>query len=249
MAETAAQKKAKAIVEKLNAPTPKDAIKTRPGKGKSGALRYVDARFVMERLDEAVGPFGWTDSYRETDGGTVCTISITLDGEVWVPKSDVGTPSNIEGVKGRFSDAFKRAAVKWGIGRDLYEDETEEPKATSTKRKSGKSKSGDAADTSGNSSSPKDSPDESSGDQSAPPVGGAGLSQKQKGLLFSRLKELGVEGDQRKALVFFVVKKQSVKQMDGTDLQKVLEFLDEGREKNVEVWENIDLVSTEKSSG
>ena len=207
--------KAKAIVEKLNAPTPKDAIKTRPGKGKSGALRYVDARYVMERLDDAVGPFGWTDQYRETEGGTVCTISITLDGEVWVPKSDVGTPSNIEGVKGRFSDAFKRAAVKWGIGRDLYEDETVEPAKP---------------------------------EQPAEPkqevVGGAGLSQKQKGLLFARWKEAGITGDQRKAFMFFVCGKHSTKEMDSADMDKAIAFLDN---PEPDVMENIKLASPEKS--
>lgn len=210
--------KAKAIVEKLNAPTPKEAIKTRPGKGKSGALRYVDARYVMERLDEAVGPFGWTDTYRETDGGTICTISITLDGEVWVPKSDVGTPSNIEGVKGRYSDAFKRAAVKWGIGRDLYEDEVAEPQPQAPALKES--------------------------EVQPAVVGGAGLSQKQKGLLFARWKEAGITGDQRKAFLLFVVGKHSTKEMDSADMDKAIQFLDN---PDPAVMENIKLASPEAS--
>ena len=217
MTETAAAKKAKAIVEKLNAPTPKDAIKTRPGKGKSGALRYVDARYVMERLDDAVGPFAWTDSYRETDGGTVCTLSITLDGETWVPKSDVGTPSNIEGVKGRFSDAFKRAAVKWGIGRDLYEDEVAEPK-------------------------PEPKAQATPADGAA--VVGGGLTKKQKGLLFARMKEADITGDQRKALLFFTVGKSSSKDLTGDDLDKVLTFLDS---PDPSIMDNIKTASPEAS--
>lgn len=216
MADTAAVKKAKAIVEKLNAPTPKDAIKTRPGKGKSGALRYVDARYVMERLDEAVGPFAWTDTYRETDGGVICTISLTLDGEVWVPKSDVGTPSNIEGVKGRYSDAFKRAAVKWGIGRDLYEDEVAAPEP--------KAKAQDA--------------------KSEGVVGGSGLSTKQKGLLFARMKEADITGDQRKALLFFTVGKGSSKDLTPEDLDKILSFLDN---PDAETMDNIRTASPEAS--
>jgi hypothetical protein len=225
MAATAAEKKATAIVEKLNAPTPKEAILSRPGKGKSGALSYVTARYVMERLDDAVGPFGWTDTYRETDGGVVCTISITLDGEVWVPKSDVGTPSNIEGIKGKFSDAFKRAAVKWGIGRDLYEDYTipAEPAPEP------KSKKVDA-----------DHPDY----ERPKVVGGSGLSQKQKGLLFARWKEAGIAGDQRKAFLFFVCGKHSTKEMDGADMDKAIEFLDK---PDPDVMENIKLASAEKS--
>lgn len=36
-------------------------------------------------------------------------------------KEDVGVESDNEGEKGEFSDAFKRAAVKWGVGRFLYD--------------------------------------------------------------------------------------------------------------------------------
>jgi hypothetical protein len=37
-----------------------------------------------------------------------------------VSKMDCGTESNVEKQKGEASDAFKRAAVQFGIGRDLY---------------------------------------------------------------------------------------------------------------------------------
>ena len=221
--------KAKAIVEKLNAPTPKEAILTRPGKGKSGALSYVTARYVMERLDEAVGPFGWTDTYREVEGGVACTISITLDGDVWVPKSDVGTPSNIEGIKGKFSDAFKRAAVKWGIGRDLYEDYTIPDAPPKSKPKA------------------KVNTDTTAQDEAAAVVGGGGLTKKQKGLLFATLKEVGVEGDQRKALLFFVAGKGSSKDVTSGDLDLIVKFCAQGRGENKDVWENIDLASKEAS--
>lgn len=39
----------------------------------------------------------------------------------WVWKWDTGSESNVEKEKGQVSDAFKRAAVKWGIGRFLYD--------------------------------------------------------------------------------------------------------------------------------
>ena len=39
---------------------------------------------------------------------------------MWISKSDGADDSNIEGAKGGLSDAFKRAAVKFGIGRYLY---------------------------------------------------------------------------------------------------------------------------------
>ncbi len=42
-------------------------------------------------------------------------------GEHWVWKWDTGSESNMEAEKGHMSDAFKRAAVKWGVGRFLYD--------------------------------------------------------------------------------------------------------------------------------
>lgn len=87
---------------------------------KAMALAYIDARDVMGRLDEVCGPENWSDSYVETvKGRVIATIAIrTSDG--WVSKSDGAGDTDIEGDKGGISDAFKRAAVKWGIGRYLY---------------------------------------------------------------------------------------------------------------------------------
>jgi hypothetical protein len=88
---------------------------------KAMALAYIDARNVMERLDEVCGPAGWTDSYMETPKGRlICTLSILVDG-VWISKSDGAGDTDVEGDKGAISDALKRAAVKWGIGRYLYD--------------------------------------------------------------------------------------------------------------------------------
>jgi hypothetical protein len=41
--------------------------------------------------------------------------------EEFVYKSDTGSAGDIEAEKSVVSDAFKRAAVKWGIGRFLYD--------------------------------------------------------------------------------------------------------------------------------
>jgi Rad52/22 family double-strand break repair protein len=112
---------------KLGEPTPLDEIKKRPifnkNKEKIGELDYIDARYVMDRLDNTVGAENWSDAYRMTEDGkgVVARICIRYDGE-WVCKEDVGTESTIEEVKGSYSDAFKRAAVKWGIARDLYDN-------------------------------------------------------------------------------------------------------------------------------
>lgn len=105
----------------LNDPTPQSEIKQRQGPG-GRMLSYVDARFVMDRLDAAVGPENWQDKFEDRiDGSVRCGIGIQTK-EGWVWKWDVGDPSDIEATKGVHSDAFKRAGVKWGIGRDLYGD-------------------------------------------------------------------------------------------------------------------------------
>lgn len=80
---------------------------------------YVDARDVMARLDEVVGPLYWRDEYKEVNGRLMCGVSI-FGGKEWVTKWDTGTITKVEGDKGIVSDSFKRAAVKWGIGRFLY---------------------------------------------------------------------------------------------------------------------------------
>lgn len=83
-------------------------------------LCYLDARAVMDRLDAVVGPQNWRDVYEETQSGkNICTLFIRV-GDDWVSKSDGAGNTNIEGDKGGLSDAFKRAGVKWGIGRHLY---------------------------------------------------------------------------------------------------------------------------------
>lgn len=86
---------------------------------KALALAFIDARDVMNRLDEVVGPGNWSDSYEVHQNVTICTIAIrTPDG--WVSKSDGAGDTDVEAEKGRLSDALKRAAVKWSIGRYLY---------------------------------------------------------------------------------------------------------------------------------
>lgn len=108
-------------LEALRAATPQGEIKQRQGPG-GRQLDYIDARFVMDRLDEAVGPENWRDVYEEAGNGSVrCGLSVRVGNE-WITKWDVGDQSDIEPTKGAHSDAFKRAAVKWGIGRDLYGD-------------------------------------------------------------------------------------------------------------------------------
>lgn len=86
------------------------------------ALCYIDARDVMRRLDEAVGATNWSDRYEVHGPKTVCYLSIRIPGSTeWVTKADAAGDSAVEAEKGAISDAFKRAAVKWGVGRYLYD--------------------------------------------------------------------------------------------------------------------------------
>ncbi len=93
-------------------------LKWRKGHG-NGELVYITARDVMDRLDQVCGVNGWQDEYDYIGGRMVCKISVLTD-NMWISKSDGADDSNIEGAKGGLSDAFKRAAVKFGIGRYLY---------------------------------------------------------------------------------------------------------------------------------
>jgi len=97
--------------------------------GRRGQFSYITARQVAARLDEVVGPGNWRTAFIVIDReahAVECTLSVYN-----VPRSDVGYPNNPdaepgdaqfehEPLKAAYSDAFKRAAVQWGIGRFLY---------------------------------------------------------------------------------------------------------------------------------
>lgn len=112
------------MFEQLAAEFPREAISwraqsvTKDGT-KAMALAYIDARDVMDRLDEVCGPADWQDRYEFHGARTICYLSIRINGE-WVTKADGAGDSDVEAEKGAISDALKRAAVKWGIGRYLY---------------------------------------------------------------------------------------------------------------------------------
>src|SRR5512142_2006185 len=111
------------ILEQLRKPFPASKIsfkvQTKPSeKGNSLVVAYIDARDVMERLDEVVGG-DWSDRCEAagTAKGLVCYLTV-----MGVTRADVGDTDNAnEAVKSAYSDAFKRAAVKFGVGRFLYD--------------------------------------------------------------------------------------------------------------------------------
>lgn len=110
----------------LKSPFPREVVSWRAQTlnrdgNKALALAYIDARDVMNRLDEVCGPENWEDAYVETAKGRIIgTISIRINDQ-WVRKSDGAGDTDVEGEKGALSDALKRTAVKWGIGRYLYD--------------------------------------------------------------------------------------------------------------------------------
>lgn len=88
------------------------------------AMAYIDARLIQDRLDDVLGVENWTDAYTIlNDGSVMCRLRLKL-GDRWITKTDVGSPSEQpdggDRLKAAFSDALKRAAVKFGIGRYLY---------------------------------------------------------------------------------------------------------------------------------
>lgn len=112
------------IAEELAKPFPPGHIRVKPGKvssnGSALALWYIDARAVMDRLDRVVGPENWEFSWQPiiSEGRVVVQGIMTVCG---VTKSDVGeAKGEDEPWKSGVSDAFKRTAVQFGIGRFLY---------------------------------------------------------------------------------------------------------------------------------
>ena len=106
------------ILHFLKEPFGKYSVKFRQGAG-GKQLAYIDARTVMKRLDEVVGINNWQTEYEECSGRIICKLSLRIDGE-WITKCDGAGDTKIEGDKGGISDALKRAAVNFGIGRYLY---------------------------------------------------------------------------------------------------------------------------------
>ncbi len=102
------------------------------------AVPYLDARAIADRLDNVVGQNNWKDSYtpwhtyveKVEDKGKVttkqiqsqlCVLSIyDEERKEWIDKSDGAENTDVESIKGGISDAFKRTAVKWNVGRYMY---------------------------------------------------------------------------------------------------------------------------------
>jgi hypothetical protein len=108
-------------------PFPAECIDWRLGatnkdKTKGMALAYIDARTVMDRLDSVCGPDNWQCHYTPAPGNAlICNLGVRVPSGDWIWKADGAGATDVEGEKGMMSDALKRAAVRWGVGRYLYE--------------------------------------------------------------------------------------------------------------------------------
>lgn len=115
------------LFDALCAPFAAEEIEWRVGsttqaKDKGMALAYIDARAVMDRLDGVCGPENWQCNYSPAPGiSIICNIGVRMPGGDWIWKADGAGATEVEGEKGMLSDALKRAAVRWGVGRYLYE--------------------------------------------------------------------------------------------------------------------------------
>ncbi|GAA5514918.1 hypothetical protein Dcar01_03682 [Deinococcus carri] len=115
------------VQKRLSAPFPAHLVNWKPGamtKDRTRALlmAYIDARAVMDRLD-ALCPDLWAFDVEVVPGAPIPTVKGTLT-VLGVSRSDIGeadTASEAGTLKAAASDALKRCAVHFGIGRYLYD--------------------------------------------------------------------------------------------------------------------------------
>jgi hypothetical protein len=108
----------------LAAPFESSELKLRSQSGRQ--LHYITARTVMNRLDSVLGPENWWDRYVPGENSVLCELTIRLPDGSTLTKSDAGGYAGLadsgDDDKSGYSDAFKRAAVKFGVARYLYRD-------------------------------------------------------------------------------------------------------------------------------
>jgi hypothetical protein len=124
----------------------REPMATRSARKPGGTREYITARQVQDRLDAIVGPGNWSSQQRVVRAEHPVSVAAGI-GVFGVWKWDLGYSNNPDAVdewieevnkangevqqrrnpsyedeplKAAFSDAFKRAAVSWGVGRFLY---------------------------------------------------------------------------------------------------------------------------------
>jgi hypothetical protein len=108
----------------LAAPFEPHELKVRSQQGRQ--LHYITARTVMNRLDSVLGPENWWDEFVPSENSVLCRLTIRLPDGSTLTKGDAGGYAGMadsgDDDKSGYSDAFKRAAVKFGVARYLYRD-------------------------------------------------------------------------------------------------------------------------------
>jgi hypothetical protein len=105
---------------------PESLIKQKPGKF---AADYVDHATINARLLEVVGPFDWHIDAPITNAegiivGCTATLHLVID-DLHVSITEVGDvehpgPNSASNLKSAASDAFKRCAMRVGVGLHLW---------------------------------------------------------------------------------------------------------------------------------
>jgi len=108
----------------LAAPFDPSEVKVRSQSSRQ--LHYITARTAMNRLDNVLGPENWWDEYHPSENSVLCKLTIRLPDGTTLTKCDAGGYAGMadqgDDDKSGYSDAFKRAAVKFGVARYLYRD-------------------------------------------------------------------------------------------------------------------------------
>ncbi|WP_216319078.1 single-stranded DNA-binding protein DdrA [Deinococcus aestuarii] len=114
------------VQKRLQAPFPAHLVGWKPqsftkDRGRALLLAYVDARAVQDRLD-AICPDAWSFEIEVIPGTTSPTVKGRLT-VLGVTREDIGEAGEGEygTLKAASSDALKRCAVQFGIGRYLYD--------------------------------------------------------------------------------------------------------------------------------
>jgi hypothetical protein len=99
---------------------------TKPKDGRITVAPYIDSRCVMKRLDQQFGPLSWNTMVHIDGDNLTLMLQVSQDGKECTKTDGVKLqPSSdndqIDPVKSAISDALKRVAVQFGLGRDLYE--------------------------------------------------------------------------------------------------------------------------------
>jgi hypothetical protein len=95
-------------------------VQSQTSTGKLIVVPYINNRCVMHRFDAAFGAENWTSEFREIANGFLCRLTVTINDRT-IYREDGASKTNIEPEKGGISDAMKRAAVQFGLGRCLYD--------------------------------------------------------------------------------------------------------------------------------